>query len=121
MHISLREWNRDSVFVESEFYVFGGAEIDVPVIGWFDPWADDEIDTAIGEFGDGHSRGGFLENSGVGGKGVFNDFFCFSEVIPVGDSDYQVDASFSVDGVVYNVAAGYVCVGDNCAEIVGGV
>ena len=54
MHISLREWNGDAVFVESEFDVFCGLEIDIPVVGGFDPWSNDEVDAAVTEFEDGY-------------------------------------------------------------------
>lgn len=50
MHIPLREWNRNPLFVKSQFYFFKHVKINSPVIGAITPGAYCKIHRTICRF-----------------------------------------------------------------------
>ena len=118
MYISLRERYRNVVFFETDLYLRGRVEIDIPVVDCVDPGTDDEVYTTIGELFYGDRGGGFIKDPVVCGEDLFYYLFCLFEVVFVGDTNYHIDAPCAVDGVVHDVSVSELCVGDDDADII---
>jgi len=121
VYIALRERYRYIVFFETELYLRGRVEVDIPVVGCVDPWTDDEVYAAVGELENGDCGSGIVEDSFVGGEDLLDDVFCLFDVIFVRDTYDHIDPSCAVCSVVHYVIARELCVGDDDSDVVGSI
>ena len=91
-----------------------------PVVASFYPWADDEVDAALGQFADRNTGGRLFQDARVFGKQALDERDGLRGVVLIADAQFEVDAARGVGVEINNGALGNLVVGDDDAAVVRG-
>ena len=100
MNVDLRIRDGDAGRVERGLRVLQHVEVDVPVIGSFDPQPRGDLDAGVQRAADLDEGGGILQNSAVSFRQRFQDLDGLVRIGFIGDMEDLVDPSGILLGIV---------------------
>jgi Adenylate and Guanylate cyclase catalytic domain len=121
MYRMLRVRQGNAVLIKGELDLFWHTEADLPEIGLLHPHPDDQIDTAIAQCRDTNKGRRFFEDGGVLSNQGGEHLLHLPEVIIVGHPDGEIHTSRRRHRIIRDNPIGDFRVGDNQAQVVGGM